>query len=186
MSDRIIERLRRLAPIEVFFGEGEVVFTQGSEVSSIYLVVHGSVRLLRHQTDGAVIVMQRAKAGSVLAEASLSSDRYHCDAVALVPSRLLSIRKTVLVDRISSDVELAKAWNTYMAREIQNARRTAEIISLRTVAARLDAWIAWNDGPFPPKGEWKTVAEDIGTSPEALYRELSKRRILNSRRAKAE
>lgn len=74
-------------------------------------------------------------------------------------------------------------WNAYMAREIQHARRSAEIISLRTVAARLDAWIAWNDGKFPPKGEWKTVAEDMGTSPEALYRELSKRRAVRSKRA---
>jgi hypothetical protein len=29
---------------------------------------------------------------------------------------------------------------------------------------------------LPPKGEWKSVAEQIGVSPEALYRELSRRR----------
>jgi hypothetical protein len=29
---------------------------------------------------------------------------------------------------------------------------------------------------LPSKGEWKALAEDIGVSPEALYRELSKRR----------
>ncbi|TDQ13487.1 Crp/Fnr family transcriptional regulator [Phyllobacterium brassicacearum] len=148
MSNKLIEQLRELPSTEASFGEGEVVFTQGSKVGSIYLVVHGSVRLLRHQSDGAAIVMQRAAAGSILAEASLFSDHYHCDAVALVPSRLLAIRKTALISQISSDVELAKEWNTYMAREIQNARRTAEIVSLRTVAARLDAWIAWNDGAF--------------------------------------
>jgi CRP-like cAMP-binding protein len=183
MSDQMIEQLRRLVSNEMSFGEGEVVFAQGSKVSFIYLVVHGSVRLLRHQSDGAAIVMQRATAGSVLAEASLFSDRYHCDAVALLPSKLVSIRKTLLVDQIFGNPELAKMWNAYMAREIQNARRSAEIISLRTVAARLDAWIAWNDGKFPPKGEWKTVAEDMGTSPEALYRELSNRRAVRSKRA---
>jgi CRP-like cAMP-binding protein len=183
MSDQMIEQLRRLASNEMSFGEGEVVFAQGSKVTFIYLVVHGSVRLLRHQPDGAAIVMQRATAGSVLAEASLFSDRYHCDAVALLPSELVSIRKTLLVDQIFGNPELAKMWNAYMAREIQNARRSAEIISLRTVAARLDAWIAWNDGKFPPKGEWKTVAEDMGTSPEALYRELSNRRAVGSKRA---
>ncbi len=128
----MIEQLRRLASNEMSFGEGEVVFAQGSKVSFVYLVVHGSVRLLRHQSDGAAIVMQRATAGSVLAEASLFSDRYHCDAVALLPSKLVSIRKTLLVDQIFDNPELARMWNAYMAREIQHARRSAEIISLRT------------------------------------------------------
>jgi hypothetical protein len=44
------------------------------------------------------------------------------------------------------------------------------------VAERLDAWIAWNDGNSPEKGEWKLVANQIGVSPEALYREIGKRR----------
>ena len=48
-------------------------------------------------------------------------------------------------------------------------------LSLRTVAERLDAWIAAS-GRYPAKGEWKTVAAEIGNSPEALYRELAKRR----------
>jgi hypothetical protein len=44
------------------------------------------------------------------------------------------------------------------------------------VAARLDAWIASNDGNVLGKREWKIVASQIGVSPEALYRELAKRR----------
>jgi hypothetical protein len=44
-----------------------------------------------------------------------------------------------------------------------------------TAAARLESLIAWNDGKLPSKGGWKALAGDIGPSPEALYRELSKR-----------
>jgi len=40
----------------------------------------------------------------------------------------------------------------------------------------LDAWIAGNGGDFPPRGEWKLIAGQIGVSPEALYREIAKRR----------
>jgi hypothetical protein len=29
---------------------------------------------------------------------------------------------------------------------------------------------------FPEKGDWKLVASQIGVSPEALYREIAKRR----------
>lgn len=50
------------------------------------------------------------------------------------------------------------------------------MLSLKTVAERLDAWTAANQGAPPIKGEWKTVAVEMGVSPEALYRELAKRR----------
>lgn len=64
----------------------------------------------------------------------------------------------------------------HLSREVRNARQRAEILSLRTVADRLDAWLAEN-GDMPEKGLWKNVAEEIGASPEALYREIARRRL---------
>ena len=55
-----------------------------------------------------------------------------------------------------------------------DARLRAEILAFRTIAERLGAWIAAK-GEFPPKGTWKTVAQEIGTSPESLYREIARR-----------
>jgi hypothetical protein len=40
---------------------------------------------------------------------------------------------------------------------------------------RLEAWLAWNDGVLPTKGAWKHLAEELGVSPEALYREITRR-----------
>ena len=71
---------------------------------------------------------------------------------------------------------LGNVWASYLARELQRARLRSEILSLKTVAQRLDAWIGWNGGRPPEKGEWKFVASQIGVSPEALYREIAKRR----------
>lgn len=48
-------------------------------------------------------------------------------------------------------------------------------MSLRTVSERLDFWFAWNEGRLPERVSWKDIAEEIGVSPEALYRERSKR-----------
>jgi len=73
------------------------------------------------------------------------------------------------------DRDFSHAWSAHLATEVQRARLHAEIVSLTTVAARLNAWLAWN-GPLPEKGEWSAVAEQIGVSPEALYRELARRR----------
>lgn len=33
-----------------------------------------------------------------------------------------------------------------------------------------------HDSGLPAKGEWKSVAQQIGVSPEALYREIARRR----------
>jgi hypothetical protein len=50
------------------------------------------------------------------------------------------------------------------------------MLSLKTVAARVDAWTAFNDAQLPPKGQWRQVAAEIGVTPEALYREFARRR----------
>ena len=69
----------------------------------------------------------------------------------------------------------AQAWTIHLADEVRNARLRTEILSLRTVAERLDAWIV-EKGELPLKGTWKSVAQEIGTSTEALYREMASRR----------
>jgi CRP/FNR family transcriptional regulator, dissimilatory nitrate respiration regulator len=172
----LTDLLLAMQSTERAFAPGEFVFHQGDDVRAVHLVREGAVNLVRHQPDGAALVLQRAAAGSVLAEASIFSARYHCDAVAVAPSVTRSIRKSAIRSRLAGNRAFAEAWLTHLAREVQAARTRAEILSLRTVAERLDAWIAAGGGRVPARGEWKTVAAEIGTSPEALYRELAQRR----------
>ena len=143
--------------------------------------LHPTVHLVRLQSGGEHLILQRARSDAILAEASLFSDRYHCDAVAVMPTRTLAISKPAMRDALNGSPTLAANWAAYLAHEVQKARLRAEILSLRTVADRLDAWIAANDGRLPIKGEWKTVAAEIGTSAEALYREIAKRRRQQSK-----
>jgi hypothetical protein len=60
----------------------------------------------------------------------------------------------------------------HLASEVQGARARAELLSLRTVSERLRAWRALH-GELPPRGRWIEVAQEIGVTPEALYRVLS-------------
>lgn len=174
----LIEALKRLEPAERRYGAGEHLFHQGDRVAVLHLVVEGRAHLVRHQIDGSTLVLQRAGPGAVLAEASVFSDRYHCDALAAAPVRSLAVRKASVRARIASDPDFAVALIAHLAREVQASRLRAEILSLRTVAARLDAWIAAHDGRAPARGEWKSVAGEVGTSAEALYRELARRRAM--------
>ena len=63
-----------------------------------------------------------------------------------------------------------------MGRALRQARMRAEILSLKTVAARLSAWAEWQGGVLPARGKWRSLADEPGVSPEALYREMARRR----------
>lgn len=106
----------------------------------------------------------------------MSSARYHCDAMAVAPSEVASNPRRRLREHLCTEAVFSGAWARHLGQEIQALRLRSEILSLKTVAARLDAWIAYHRAA-PPKGEWKDLADQIGVSPTALYRELASRRI---------
>ena len=108
-------------------------------------------------------------------EASVYSARYHCDACAETPAVTWAVLRRDLRKRLAENQDVSNSWAEHLAREVQRARLHAEILSLKTVAARLSAWIGWN-ASMPRKGEWSNVALEIGVSPEALYREIARRR----------
>ena len=157
------------------FSTGEAVFHRDDPVSMVHFVTSGTIQLVRHEAGGAPLLLQRATPGAILAEASLHSDRYHCDAIAIGGASTWAIAKADLIRRLVSNPAFALAWTRRLAHEVQRARLQAEILSIKTVADRLDAWLAWH-GSIPTKGDWIVLAGEIGVSPEALYRELSKRR----------
>ncbi len=151
------------------------LFHRDDAVSYLYYVVEGEVQLIRHQETGEAIVLQRALTGDIVAEASVFSTGYHCDAVAHTDTIIRGLAKTDFLKWFREDPDFAQAWASHLARQVQSTRLRSEILSLKTVADRLDAWLAWH-GALPQKGEWNLLALQIAVSPEALYRELSKRR----------
>jgi CRP-like cAMP-binding protein len=175
MSASFAATLRPLASRSRRLAADAHLFHRGDPVSHLFLVVEGRIDLLRFAEDGSRLVLQHAGPDDILAEASVFSPRYHCDAIATAPCVVASISRQRFRDRLRGDPHFAEAWEQHLAQEIQALRLRSEILSLRTVAARLDAWLAWH-GDAPPRGAWKHLADQIGVSPEALYRELARRR----------
>ena len=153
---------------------GHTLFTRGSPVSSMFVIIEGLVELVRHSEDGATLVLQRAGPGAVVAEASLFSPAYHCDAVARRDSVVESASVGELKAKLR-DPAFAEQWMARLSHEVQATRTRAEILSLKTVAERLSAWLDVNDRS-PSERRWVDVAAEIAVSPEALYRELARRR----------
>jgi len=165
-----------LPATERTFVVGEHLFHRGDKSHIIHQIMEGTAHLIRHHASGKAVILQRAGAGSILAEASLFSEHYHCDAIAVAATRVRSIKKSIIRSKLRESPEFAEALVTFLARQLQSTRLRCEILSAKTVEERLDLWSASNDGNLVGKGEWKAVATEIGTSAEALYRELAKRR----------
>lgn len=161
---------------ELRFASQEMVFDMDAEVSSLFVVKSGLVHLVRFHEDGGMVVLQRAHAGGVLAEASVLSNSYHCAAMAIQTSVLKAYPRKSVQNLLEKTPDAALAYARFLAAEMRIARKRAEILALKTVAERLTAWLTWNHGLLPKRGNWHHVADEIGVSKEALYRELSKRR----------
>jgi len=156
--------------------QGAWLFHQGDSVRMVYFVIAGCVELVRHTHEGKPAILQRAGSGTMLAEASVFSDLYHCDAIATQTSQIAEMPRSEFLQRTISDPAFASSWMEHLARQIQSARLRSEILTLKTVAQRLDAWLAFNDNKLPRRGERSNLAKQIGVSPEALYRELAQRK----------
>lgn len=154
---------------------GSPVFLTGQPIEFVYLVTGGRVQLQRHTAHGALLILQDAGPGSLLAEASAWSARYHCDAVAAGPATLAALPKPAFLAALRNEPDLALAFSAMLARAVQAARVRAEIRSLSKVADRLDAWLSEGHA-LPEKGRWQDVAAELGITREALYRELARRR----------
>ena len=164
------------------FAAGQFLFHCDDPIEAIFWIERGVVHLQRFSSDGNAAVMQRAIAGSLLAEASVFSRRYHCDAVAVDAVSAKRIAMSEVHRAMRETPQFTAALAEHLAQEVMRLRSRSEIMALKTVAARLDAWLALNDQQLPPRGKRVEFAREIGVSPEALYRELARRKAEGSPR----
>ncbi len=111
-----------------------------------------------------------------MAEASVYAQAYHCDAVVALPTTVFELPRDAFRAYLRADEAFANLWAAHLASAVQSARYRSEILSRKTVAERLDGWLAWQENELPAKGPWNSLAAQIAVSPETLYRELAKRR----------
>jgi CRP-like cAMP-binding protein len=143
MSSDLIVRLVGLSRQTVDLAAEEALFRAGDRVTTLYVVIEGALRLERVTPLGARLILQRATAGEIVAEASCFADTYHCDGIAITPSRLSALSLPAF-RKACADPTLIAAFAGHLAQRVQDARARAEILSLKTVQARLDAWLAIN------------------------------------------
>lgn len=154
--------------------KGDLLFRRDDPVRSMFLVKKGLVALERPFADGGHITLHIAASGTALAEASLFAETYHCDAVARSDASVAVVRRGDFEAALRRSPDAAMSMIGTHAKAIQSQRTRIEILRLRRVSDRLDAWLDMHGEVS--KGDWHKVADQIGVSAPALYRELARRR----------
>ncbi len=170
------DALRRRSKLRVLEA-GETLFRQGDRAAAIFEVEQGRVRLLRHSIDNHAVPLHTARAGELFAEAALFADRYHCDAVAAVPSRVHAYPKRTLLAAFRNDPALAERFMAVLARQIHVLRSRLEERNIRSarerVLNRLALAAADRSRTVTWDGTLMDLAAEMGLSHEVLYRTLA-------------
>ena len=172
-SSGLIPKALRKVATQVTTDSRETLFRIGDPVRHVYLVIDGEARLIRVERHGGEVILQRSR-GGFIAEASLDSNAYHCDALTAEPSTLLVFPVVEFRTALEDDPAFRKAWQSHLAKEVRKLRAQCERLSLHTAADRIIHYIEseGNEGVVTLKQSRKSWAAELGLTHEARYRAL--------------
>jgi CRP-like cAMP-binding protein len=147
---------------------GDILFRQGQKTHGLFTVVTGQVTMQRSGASGDILTLHQAFAGDWLAEASVFSDEYHCDAVCVAGGQVRHIAKQAVLDHIGANPQFAIAFTRVLARQVQSYRFLSEITAIRSASGRVFA--AVEAGYL--NGTVIAFASRINLTHEACYRAL--------------
>ncbi len=159
------------------FAKGETVFLHGNRTEAIFKVIKGEVHLHRHNANGNKVLLYRAYSGNYFAEASLSSDVYHCTAECVKASEIQIIDNRKMINLLDQNPEFASRWIIILSSELRRQRASVERLNIKSAAERIKHYVltegdSW--GELTLQGSLSELSEVLGLSRETLYRTLSK------------
>jgi CRP-like cAMP-binding protein len=167
----------RTAAVDRKLKSGEVLFRLGDRTAGLCEVVAGRVRLARVDRAGHEIVLHVAGPGETIAEASLFSPQYHCDAIASSDAAVRIYPKPAVLAAFAQEPKAAQAFAAMLARQVMTLRTRIEQRNIRSARERLRHFLALNAGAdgrtIALSGTLKDLAAELGLTHEALYRTLA-------------
>jgi CRP-like cAMP-binding protein len=168
----------RSAAIERKLEAGQALFRAGARTAGLYEVVKGKINLVRVDRRGREIVLYAATAGETIAEASLFSSTYHCDAVATTDAVVRLYPKAAVLAELERDPKSGQALAAMLARQVMTLRTRLEQRNIHSARERVRHYLAVNAGGADGctvvlKGTLKELAGELGMTHEAFYRTLA-------------
>lgn len=156
---------------------GEALFRLGDKSAGLCEVISGRVRLARVDRAGHEIVLHVAGPGEIVAEASLFSPHYHCDAIASTAAVVRVYPKQAMLAAFEKEPKAAQAFTATLARQVMKLRTRIEQRNIRSARERVRHYLGANAGAdgrtVALAGTLKDLAAELGLTHEALYRTLA-------------
>lgn len=162
---------------EKFFKAGERIFRIGEPVRHIHELLSGQIKMIRNLADGAEPIIHVINPGEIVAEASLFSERYHCDAIAATDSTIITFPRSDVIDKLNHSPAFALHYINMLSKQVQKLRLVTELRSIRSASDRILNYLhieADADGSVILNTSLKDLANRLGMTHETLYRELRK------------
>jgi len=157
---------------------GQLLFSQNDPALAIFLIETGRLRLVRHTREGKPVIFQVVRAGESFAESALFLDVYGCDAMAEVPSRVLTYPKQLLRTALRDHPALAADVVERLVRQSQSLQERLELRSIRSARDRVLQYLLSEVRPGETTvnldRHLKDIAVDLGLTAEVLYRTLAR------------
>ena len=157
---------------------GQTLFRTGQRTIGAYQVLSGRVRLARVDRSGRETVLYTASSGDMIAEASLFSSIYHCDAIASTAAKVRLYAKDGVLAEFKRNPEAAKSFMTRLARQVMDLRTRMELRNIHSARDRVRHYLALHAGAdgatVAVNGTLKELAAELGLTHEALYRTLAR------------
>ena len=155
--------------------KGECLFHQGANTERLFFLEKGRIKLVRDTIEGQPLVIHIAYAQETFAEASLFSDKYHCNAICDSLSIVLSFSKDEVLVYLKSHpkytIELLKI-NTAQVRDL---RLLNEIKSINSAYDRVWTFLLSEVNQASTlhfSYSLKDMAQKLGLAHETFYRTL--------------
>jgi CRP-like cAMP-binding protein len=153
------------------YAKGERLFSTGARPAHMFFVNQGEVILERMGVQGKAVILQRVRRGFI-SEASLQSNRYHCDGLTVQTSDITRVPIKHIRSALDADPTFAKRWITMLNSEVKRLRLQCERLSLNKVQDRLLHLLETDgqQGSYRLNSGLKSLASELGVTHEALYR----------------
>ena len=117
-------KLMAFASERVRYGAGEMIVQEGDSPDAVYVVLSGTVEVLRNSAQGPVRVAQ-LRDGAIVGELSVLCDSLRTASIAAVDEVwMLKIEKSIFLDLMMHSPQLAMAVNRELARRLESMLAT--------------------------------------------------------------
>jgi CRP-like cAMP-binding protein len=159
------------------FSSGQILFQRHEEVRAIYAIKSGQVRLLHYTSTGQAISHYTVQDGEICAEVALFMDTYACSAVVETSTQVLAFPKQTFLNTVQQNSDFTIAVMHQLSHRLHNTKIMVELRSIRSTQERVLHYLQLIVSPekntiILPK-PLKSIATDLGISPEGLSRALT-------------